>query len=288
MLKLTSGIFFYIILFDIVVFVKSFVGLRPQHHPIYHHIKSTRVFDNSGGVLSPSSSTTEEFSQETTVLRQIALLISLWQNIAFPPPSEQDDNHVDFKLTDFGLSRNTVRGVLSHFQTCKDCAADNAMLIATQDETNDDILRLLATNFPLLSEEDDESWTDYSNLGELEGEEGMGTQAEDDEVSNKPVFPIEGDDSIVLAHTQDWVRKVICDLGVCPFTVSVNRAGIPLGGVRYTVSRAKGVDEAFLRFWEDVAALLVSSEKEMSTVLLVFPEIELFGNFELFEAYCDW
>lgn len=26
----------------------------------------------------------------------------------------------------------------------------------------------------------------------------------------------------------------------------------------------------------------------MATVLLVFPELELFGNYELFEAYCDW
>jgi hypothetical protein len=25
----------------------------------------------------------------------------------------------------------------------------------------------------------------------------------------------------------------------------------------------------------------------MSTILLVFPELELFGNYELFEGYCD-
>ncbi len=55
----------------------------------------------------------------------------------------------------------------------------------------------------------------------------------------------------------------------------------------YTVSRARGIDEAFLRFWQEVAALLITVEKEMSTVLLVFPEIDLFGNFELFEGYCD-
>jgi hypothetical protein len=29
-------------------------------------------------------------------------------------------------------------------------------------------------------------------------------------------------------------------------------------------------------------------EKQVSTVLLVFPELELFGNYELFEAYCEW
>jgi hypothetical protein len=36
-----------------------------------------------------------------------------------------------------------------------------------------------------------------------------------------------------------------------------------------------------------VAALLVTQEKDMSTVLLVFPEMDLFGNYELFESYCD-
>ena len=29
------------------------------------------------------------------------------------------------------------------------------------------------------------------------------------------------------------------------------------------------------------------SEKEMSTVLLVFPELGLFGDYELFEGYCE-
>ena len=52
-------------------------------------------------------------------------------------------------------------------------------------------------------------------------------------------------------------------------------------------SRAKGPDEAFYRYWEEVLALLSVPEREISTVLLVFPELELFGNFELFEAYCE-
>lgn len=41
------------------------------------------------------------------------------------------------------------------------------------------------------------------------------------------------------------------------------------------------------RYWEEVAGMLTSTEKEMATVLLVFPELELFGNYELFEAYCE-
>ena len=53
------------------------------------------------------------------------------------------------------------------------------------------------------------------------------------------------------------------------------------------VSRAEAVDEAFFRYWEELKLLQTVDEKEISTVLLVFPELKLFGNYEIFEAYCD-
>ena len=104
----------------------------------------------------------------------------------------------------------------------------------------------------------------------------------------KNIFPIEEDDEIVLKDTKHWVQKVIADFAVCPFTIDPNRAGIPLGGVRYSVSRATNVEEAFLRYWEEVQLMMKTPEKDIATVLLVFPELLLFGNYELFEAYCDW
>lgn len=57
--------------------------------------------------------------------------------------------------------------------------------------------------------------------------------------------------------------------------------------VRYTVSRATTCDQAFLSYWKEVQALLSVPERDISTVLLVFPEIDLFGNYEVFENYCD-
>ena len=53
------------------------------------------------------------------------------------------------------------------------------------------------------------------------------------------------------------------------------------------ISRAETVDEAFFRYWEELKLLQTVDEKEISTVLLIFPEIDLFGNYEIFEAYCD-
>ena len=103
----------------------------------------------------------------------------------------------------------------------------------------------------------------------------------------QPPFPVEEDDEVVLKDTKRWVNTVMADFGVCPFTIDDNRAGIPMGGVRYTVSRAKTTEEAFLAFWEDTLALLEAPEKEMSTVLLIFPELELFCDTEHFDSYCE-
>jgi hypothetical protein len=100
-------------------------------------------------------------------------------------------------------------------------------------------------------------------------------------------FPIEANDDIVLADTKEWVQKVVVDFGVCPFTINQGRAGIPMGGVRYAVSRAKTPEDAFIAYWEETQAMLKATETEISTILLVFPEMECFGNYALFEAYAD-
>lgn len=52
------------------------------------------------------------------------------------------------------------------------------------------------------------------------------------------------------------MHAVIADFAVCPFTIDPNRAGIPLGGVRYSISRATDADEALLKFWQEVGLLL--------------------------------
>ena len=228
-------------------------------------------------VLRPQFTPQPPHVVDQTVIKQVSLLVSLWSKIAFPT---EDDADVDFRLADYGLDRNNVKGFLSHFQNCKDCSADHAFLMATQDDDGTDILKLTNVYFPMLTEEDDDDeWGNFDP--ELLGDANV------NEVNARTVFPVENDDAIVLQDTKEWVRKIIADFGVCPFTIDPMRAGIPMGGVRYTVSRAKEPEEAFFRYWEEVEALLRVTEREMSTVLLVFPELELFGNFELFESYCE-
>jgi hypothetical protein len=140
------------------------------------------------------------------------------------------------------------------------------------------VLQLNNAYFPLLSEEDDDEWGmfDRSLLGD---EEPMETE--------QSIFPVEPEDKRVLADSKQWVQSIIADFGVCPFTIDPDRAGIPQGGVRYTISRATNIDEAFYMYWNEIQTLLTTDEKEISTTLLIFPELDLFGDYELFEAYCE-
>lgn len=204
-------------------------------------------------------------------LNRATFLKEFWETIVNP-----ENDSKELLLQDYGINQKIIPGLIEHFQICKDCAADSAFMRVTQ---GGKAIQLSNVGFNLFDSENDDDWDDEDEIAGFEGE--VPTE------NVKNVFPIEEDDNIILHDSKRWVQAVIADFGICPFTIDPERAGIPMGGVRYTVSRAKDADEAFFRYWEEVEALLSSTEKEMATVLLIFPEIELFGNYDLFEAYCD-
>eukprot|EP00607_Mallomonas_marina_P010364 CAMPEP_0182421368 /NCGR_PEP_ID=MMETSP1167-20130531/6732_1 /TAXON_ID=2988 /ORGANISM="Mallomonas Sp, Strain CCMP3275" /LENGTH=528 /DNA_ID=CAMNT_0024598435 /DNA_START=39 /DNA_END=1625 /DNA_ORIENTATION=+ len=266
----TFFVSFFLLLHSISL--KAFRFTRNNHLSRRHTLLAVTDEKLSQGVSSTDERITQVFS------KQAKLLEELWTCIANP---EEDFTSIDFRLKDYDLSRHDVRGMLQHFQFCKDCSGDSAFLMATQDTDKNDVLRLSQISFPIFNQEND----DFS-----EGEDPMAgidwsEDDKDDELA--PIFPIQPDDELLLTDTKEWVRAVIADFGVCPFTMDPQRAGIPMGGVRYTISRTIEPEGAFESFWKEVSYMLSSTEKECSTVLLVFPEIQLFGNYELFEAYCD-
>lgn len=146
--------------------------------------------------------------------KQARIMNDIWESIAFPESSEV---FKDFKLKDYDLNRRDVKGMIQHFQFCKDYAADNAFLMATQDDEKQDVLRLNYISFPVLSAENDDYDEEYdendisNKIKDLYGEDGMGE-------AETPIFPIESDDEVVLRDTKAWVKAVIADFGVCPFT----------------------------------------------------------------------
>lgn len=58
-----------------------------------------------------------------------------------------------------------------------------------------------------------------------------------------PILP-EAED--VIKYTQNWVKKMIADFSVCPYTINENIAGIPKGNIRYSLSEVHNVTSFFL------------------------------------------
>lgn len=46
--------------------------------------------------------------------------------------------------------------------------------------------------------------------------------------------------------------QVITDMGVCPFSVDASRAGLPVGQVRYPVSREATAEAVYREYWREV------------------------------------
>jgi hypothetical protein len=164
-----------------------------------------------------------EFTQalpDPKLVKLTQLLTDLWGAVAFPDENEE----VDFVLSEYDLERNQMEGFINHFQTCKDCAADGAFVMATQNDEDKDVMKLTNVAFSMLTNDgDDDKWGgwDPSLLGEQSAQDLL------------PIFPIEEEDDVIIQDSKTWVRKVIADFAVCPFTVDPDRAGIPMGGVRY-------------------------------------------------------
>jgi len=325
-------------------FKTSKVTSRPFISPIAIRAGKMTSEKATAATVGADVATNQGVGTDISVVKgQTGLLVDLWAEVTFPRSSsskttitttststttsckangidhevkeqeeeeeEEEEEGAEFKLSDYGLNRRTTRGLLAHFQACKDCGGDGALLMATQNERGEDVLRLNEVAFPLLSddEEDGEGWGSHveedlrkyeeaaaaaAAAGRGEGGIHWDQSSSNSNSNNKDkdvfaVFPEESDDGIVLRDSKEWVRRLVADFAVCPFTMTPDRAGIPQASVRYMISRADTTEEAFLRYWQEIQALLQAKETEISTSLLVFPDKSLFGNYEVFETFCE-
>jgi hypothetical protein len=112
----------------------------PKAMPItmmYHNRKSYQCFTQLPSLLlksrqtnsfqlSSSKSSVSTAGRGNINLAKIDFLVNLWKGISFPdliPPKGQE-----FILRDYALTRQSIQSVLTHFQTCKDCAGEDAVL----------------------------------------------------------------------------------------------------------------------------------------------------------------
>eukprot|EP00310_Coccolithus_braarudii_P017854 CAMPEP_0183354278 /NCGR_PEP_ID=MMETSP0164_2-20130417/37216_1 /TAXON_ID=221442 /ORGANISM="Coccolithus pelagicus ssp braarudi, Strain PLY182g" /LENGTH=415 /DNA_ID=CAMNT_0025527133 /DNA_START=15 /DNA_END=1262 /DNA_ORIENTATION=+ len=93
-------------------------------------------------------------------------------------------------------------------------------------------------------------------------------------------------DAQVLEATHRWVDALIVRMRVCPFSSSVERAGLPAGAVSYPISRATTVEQVYQAFWEQVELLAHTDERQLSTVLLVVPDFAV-GSADGYDAFAS-
>jgi hypothetical protein len=97
---------------------------------------------------------------------------------------------------------------------------------------------------------------------------------------------IPDDDELLVNITKRWVQGMMSDMGICPFSPSAERAGLPVGNVFYCVDRATSMEDMYARYWKEVVRIEQNPEKEISTTLLIAPEFCI-DNVELFESFSN-
>jgi len=127
------------------------------------------------------------------------------------------------------------------------------------------------------SADDDDDWDDW----EIDTSKLL---IDEDDSSTKKKQLITNDE--ILKATKDWNEAVICQMGICPFTTSATRAGLPLGEVHYPISHSTLSEEIYRDYWAQVALLIDSPPKKLSTTLMITPNFGL-DNVEGFDAFSN-
>ena len=123
-------------------------------------------------------------------------------------------------------------------------------------------------------DDDEDEWSPSS----LAGFDVEDTEEEEAEFFHDLASSVPDDDEVVLEQSKTWVAALMSDMGICPFTQGHLTAGLPSGRVRYIVSRSKTVEEVYEDYWREVNLLRNTEEKEVSTTLLICPEMWMKGN----------
>jgi len=120
---------------------------------------------------------------------------------------------------------------------------------------------------------------------------GIDDEIESEEMKKKDLLPeivnkIPDNDDELINTTKVWVKTVMSNMGICPFTSGAELAGIPMGPVYYCVDRSSSVEEMYARYWKEVCRIEHEKENDISTTLLIAPEFYI-DNIELFETWSN-
>ncbi|CAM9355890.1 unnamed protein product [Ascophyllum nodosum] len=257
----------------------------------------------------------ERFPGCRTVVSQATrlsgVLAEVWEKLA-DPSTVQEDRPCVLLVPDCPAIADArgLQGLYEHLEVCQDACerfgrevsivphpksgrtgAPVAALVVQAVEGSDGGTAEGGGEFAYDPAWDDEDWDiDRSLLGEDEAEDdgggdlGIGDEGVTMAERDQAVATVVPDsDEEVTEQTKAWVQAVITDMGVCPFSVDASRAGLPVGLVRYPVSREATSEAIYRDYWREVDLLISErDERSLSTTLLIAPEFAL-NNAEAFE-----
>uniref|UniRef100_A0A7S0G9R2 Uncharacterized protein n=2 Tax=Proboscia inermis TaxID=420281 RepID=A0A7S0G9R2_9STRA len=230
------------------------------------------------------------------------LLASVWDLIRSTSDMERGEERtilypsMSSKLTD----ASWVSRFMNHLDTCKDVCEvfgiSNVLIPYTGFPLGGPFRPLLGftvksyANRGADQEEDFEYDPLWDDSDDYWGDLDLGFDDDEDEINSEAALPdivgeaVPANDDEMIQVTRRWVDKMMSDMGICPFTSGPDMSGMPMGKVYYCVDRSSKVEDLYASYWKEVVRVEQSTEKELSTTLMITPEFAL-NNAEMFECF---
>ncbi|KAJ8609460.1 hypothetical protein CTAYLR_005431 [Chrysophaeum taylorii] len=266
-----------------VLLAGSTEALRAAAPPLRR--PSTRVLssaaDDDGLVVSPARTMAQ-------ALRQLWETVARYDEVSLADPMD-DATAIVFPECAPLRSNRIWAAFFEHLECCKDvCDRFGTKVVAMPSADGEDralvVRRVRGQRGDEEEEDDDDDWELSPELAAklrgLDDEEPVPEAAffkEDDDDDDAP-------DNEILAVSRRWVDAIVSGAGVCPFSVNADNAGLPVGKVRYEISRAADAESAYAAYWHEVDLIQTTDVKALSTTLLVLADRRWAYNLEEFET----
>ena len=215
-------------------------------------------------------------------------LADLWKVVAAPP----DGGAVLRFPACAEMGSPTVRAALfEHLECCKDnCDSfGSAVVVAPEGRSDVRVRRVGRASSDPYAFDDDDDWGDDDDFLSPEMRAMLAGAGGDDDGDFDAKPPPSAaahaplDDAGVIRCCKDWTNAIVSDAGICPFSLSADRAGLPLGDVRYDVTRAADAESVYSWYWKEVAWL--EDHPRAATSLLICADEFWLKNLEAFETF---
>jgi len=237
------------------------------------------------------------------------VLAQTWASIA---RATDDDKLYLFPACELLGQPGMMETLMDHLETCKnqcDRFGSSIAVYAVSPFVGPDhpsyapapglLIKRFGTGGLTATDEEDDDWDDFdvdpalllaaleADAKDAEAEEAGGADGEGltaRELAQLAEVP--GDDETLVQLSKDWVDAMIAGMGVCPFTTSAERAGLPLGKVHYPVERTSETEAIYASYWAEVELLETTTDRALSTTLMITPNFGM-HNPEAFMVFSD-